>query len=109
MSAIKTHEFWDVVHGEEITAEYDNESRNMRVRKIVVPRQDPQKCQLYMVRTDNTGSIGPAESYVYHGRVDTITPKDACMEFAVRAQVGETVHQMTLTSIKGKNDACTIC
>lgn len=109
MSAIKTHEFWDVVHGEELSLEDENGPKSMRVRKIMVSRQNPSQCQLFMVRTDNSGSIQLAESCVYHGRVDNITPKEACMDFVVRAKVGEDVHALTLTSVKGKRDNCTIC
>ena len=109
MSSLKTHEFWDVVHGEELEMEDEDCVKNLRVRKIVVPRQDPQRCQLYMVRTDNTGSISAAESYVYHGRIDNIVPKEACMDFSVRTQIGDQVHKLMLTSVKGKGDTCTIC
>ena len=109
MSSLKTHEFWDVVHGEELQMEDEDGLKNRRVRKIVIPRQNPQRCQLYMVRTDNNGSIGAAESYVYNGRVDQITPKEACMDFAVRTQIGEGIHELTLTSVKGSADRCTIC
>lgn len=109
MSSLKTHEFWDVVHGEELQMEDEDCVKNLRVRKIVVPRQDPQRCQLYMVRTDNPGSISAAESYVYHGRIDNIAPKEACMDFSVRTQIGDQVHKLMLTSVKGRGETCTIC
>lgn len=107
MSAMKTHELWDVVHGGNITIENEEGERSMSVKKLLVSRQRPSLCQIF-TEGESTGSISSSTTKVYNGKIETIVPADNSTEFAIKAKVGEQIQELTLKSVKSQQSDCVI-
>jgi len=107
MSAIKTHDLWDVVHGDDVVITNEDGSKHHIVKSILVDRNKPSFCQLF-TEGENTGSLASRETKVLNAKINTITPNVACTDFAVNARVGDTLHSLHFKTVKNKNSECTI-
>ena len=107
MSAIKTHDLWDVVHGDEVVITNEDGSTHHVVKSILIDRQKPSFCQLF-TEGENTGSLSSRETKVLHAKINTITPNVACTDFAVNAKVGEELQTLNFKTVKNQNSECVI-
>ena len=107
MSAIKTHDLWDVVHGDNVVITNEDGSKHHVVKSILVNRQKPSFCQLF-TEGENTGSLSSRETNVLTAQINTITPSEVCTEFAVNAKVGEKLQALNFKTVKNKNSECII-
>ena len=62
MSAIKTHELFHVVDGDDITYENDGEEHTLQVKSVLVERQRPSVCQIFTEK-ENVGSMASDRVY----------------------------------------------
>ena len=106
MSAIKTHELWDIVHGDDINISNDQGDYTFKVKSLLVSRQRPKTCQIF-TEQENTGSVS-MDTKVYYGFIDTITPNSTCTDFAVKAKVGDQIQELSLKSVRSKSRECII-
>ncbi len=108
MSAIKTTEQFQIVHGDQI--EYSNEEGEHSVQptSLVVSRQKPSICQIFTTK-ENTGSLQSSETQVYHGKIETISPGNVTTDFVVKARVGESLQTINLKCQRSESSECCIC
>lgn len=106
MSAIKTHELWDIVHGDDIIITNESGESTMKVKSILVSRQKPSLCQIF-AEQENTGSVSN-NTTVYHGFINTITPNSCSTDFAVKAKIGDHTQELTLKSVRTQSRDCVI-
>ena len=107
MSAIKTHDLWDVVHGDEVVITNEDGSKRHVVKSILIDRQKPSFCQLF-TEGENTGSLSSRETKVLNAKINTSTPNVACTDFAVNAKVGEELQTLNFKTVKNQNSECVI-
>lgn len=109
MSAIKTHETFQIVHGDDIQCQNEEgEDKQLRVKSLVISRQKPSLCQIFTVK-ENTGSLQSSETKVYHGKIETIAPGAVTTEFVVKARVGEEFQNLNLKCQRSESSDCCIC
>lgn len=108
MSAIKTHDLFDVVHGDEVVLTFDDNTVTHSVKSIMVDRNKPSFCQLF-TEGENTGSLSSRETKVLSAKINTISPNINTTDFAVNAKVGEKLQTLNFKTVKNKNSECTIC
>jgi hypothetical protein len=108
MSAIKTHDVWDVVHGDEVVITNEDGSVVHAVKSIMVDRSRPSFCQLFVER-ENTGSLSSRHTKVLSAKINTISPNTNTTDFAVNAKVGEELQTLSFKTVKNNNSECTIC
>lgn len=108
MSAIKTHDVWDVVHGDEIVISNEDGTAHHAVKSIMVKRSTPEFCQLF-TEGENTGSLSSRETKVLNAKINTISPNTNTIDFAVNAKVGDKLQTLNLKTVKNNNSECTIC
>jgi hypothetical protein len=107
MSAIKTHEIFNVVQGDDITYENDQgEEQTLTVKSLMVERQRPSVCQIFTEK-ENVGSMA-RETKCFHASIETITPSDSHTEFAVRANIYHNFHNLQLKTVRSESSECTI-
>jgi len=106
MSAIKTHELWNIVNGDDITFENDEGEQTFKVTSMLISRQRPRTCQIF-AEQENAGSVSH-NTTVYHGFIDTITPNTTSTEFEVKAKIGDIVQDLTLKSVRSESRECII-
>jgi|MDSY01.1.fsa_nt_gb hypothetical protein len=108
MSAIKTHEQFQIVTGDNI--EYSNEDgeHSLQPTSLVVSRQTPSICQIFTTK-ENTGSLQSSETQVYHGKIETISPGTTATEFVVKVRVGESFQNVKLQCQRSESSECSIC
>lgn len=107
MSAMKTHELWDIVHGDNITVENEDGEQSMLVKKMLVSRQRPSMCQIF-TEGESTGSISSTTTKVYNGKIKTIVPTDNLTEFTINAKVGDHIQGLCLKTVKSQQSECTV-
>ena len=107
MSAIKTHELFEIVTGDDITIENEDGEQVLLVKKLLVSRQQPSICQLFTER-ENTGSLSRG-TMVYNAKIQTISPQTASTDFAVKAKVGDEFHTLNLKTVRSESSECVIC
>ena len=74
MSAIKTHELFNIVQGDDIVFENAEGTEHvLKVKSLMVERQRPSFCQIFTER-ENAGSMA-RETKCYHAKIQTIVPK----------------------------------
>jgi len=108
MSAIKTHDVWDVIHGDGVLVQTEEGERTHTVRSILVNRQQPFMCQIF-TEGENTGSLSSRETNVLNAKINTITPNSQSTDFSINAKVGETRQILQLKTVKNTSSDCTIC
>jgi len=106
MSAIKTHELWTIVHGDDITFKNEEGEQTFKVKSILVSRQRPKTCQIF-AEQENAGSVSN-NTTVYHGFINAITPNSASTDFEVKAKVGEQIQELNLQSVRSESRECII-
>lgn len=108
MSAIKTHEIFNVVQGDEITYQNDQgETQTLTVKSLMVERQRPSVCQIFTEK-ENVGSMA-RETKCFHASIETMTPCDSYTEFAVKAKVYHNFHSLQLKTVRLESSECRIC
>lgn len=107
MSAMKTHEMFNIVHGDSIQFENDKGEQTFEVKSIMVSRQQPSICQLF-TQKENTGSLA-RETQVYHAKIETISPDTTTTDFSVRAKVGDEIQTLKLKTVRSESSDCCIC
>ena len=108
MSAIKTHEQFQIVDGDSIEfANEEGEAHTMKVRSILVNRQKPSVCQLFTER-ENCSSL-QSSTKVYNGKIENIVPGNVTTEFAVKARVADEFQTLNLKCQRTETSDCSIC
>jgi hypothetical protein len=109
MSAIKTHEFFNIVGGDSIDFHNDEGQQTLQVSRMMVSRQNPTLCQLF-AHAENKGSLSSRETKVYHGQINayTKTVNSEETEFSVKAKVGDEFKTLILKTVKSNNSECCI-
>jgi len=107
MSAIKTHELFHIVTGDDITFENEDGQQILQVKTLLVSRQQPSICQLFTEK-ENTGSLSRGTT-VYTAKIQTISPQSASTDFAVKTKIGDKFHTLHLKTVRSESSECTIC
>lgn len=108
MSAIKTHEMFHVVHGDDIQMKTEEEDeKTLQVKSIMISRQQPSICQIFTER-ENKGSFKSSETKVLNGKIMTISPTSTTTDFAVKAKVGDSFQELNLKCQKSEDSECCI-
>tara|TARA_B000000441_G_C21542336_1_gene232379 strand:- start:180 stop:506 length:327 start_codon:yes stop_codon:yes gene_type:complete len=107
MSAIKTHELFHIVDGDEVQLSNDDGEQTLSVKSLVVNRQRPSVCQIF-TEAENTGSLQSRETKVYHGKIETISPGTTTTDFVVKARVGESFQNLNLKCQRSESSDCCI-
>jgi len=107
MSAIKTHEQFHIVHGDDIEFTNEEGDHSLRVRSLVVSRQKPSVCQIFTEK-ENTGSLQSRETKVYHGKIETISPGAVTTEFVVKARINDDFQTLKLKCQRTETSDCCI-
>jgi len=108
MSAIKTHETFNIVQGDDIS--FTNEEGRdtvLQVKSLSVSRQTPSVCVI-STEKENAGSMA-RETKCFHAKIETITPGTSHTEFAVKAKVNNEFHSLNLKTVRSQSSDCTIC
>lgn len=106
---MKTHELWDIVHGDPITIENEDGEQSMVVRKMLVSRQSPSMCQIF-AEGESIGSLS-SNTKVYNAKIETMVPADNVnntTEFTINAKIGDHIQGLCLKSVKSQQSECTI-
>ena len=108
MSAIRTHEFFDIVDGDMIEFENDDGPQSLRVKTIMISRQNPTVCQLF-ASAENTGSLTSRQTKVYHGQISSFTTLNSTKtDFSVKAKIGDEFKSLELRTTKSNSSGCCI-
>jgi len=110
MSAIKTHEFFNIIEGDSIEFQNEDGPQTLQVSRMMVSRQNPTACQLF-AHAENKGSMSSRETKVYHGQINafTKTVDSTETEFSVRAKIGDELKNLKLKTVKSNSSECCIC
>ena len=107
MSAIKTHDMFQIVQGDDITFSNDGGDHTLHVKSLMISRQQPNICQIFTEK-ENTGSFKSCETRVLSGKIVTISPTCTTTDFAVNVKVGESFHELNLKCQKSADSDCCI-
>jgi len=108
MSAIKRHDMYDVVHGDEVLMKNEDGEIRLKVKSLLVDRQKPTICQIF-TSSENTGSLSSPETKVWNCKINHVVPAQHSMDFNVQAIVGDASQELTLKTVKTESSECTIC
>lgn len=106
MSAIKTHEHFNIVDGDDITYENEEGEHVFQVKSLLVNRQRPSVCQVFAEK-ENAGSMSRATT-VYNAKIENIVPGTTSTEFSVKAKVNNEFHTLKLKTIRSESSECII-
>lgn len=108
MSAIKTHEVFNIVSGDDITLQNeDGDDQILKVKSIMVDRQRASVAQIF-AQQENTGSMA-RETKCYHAKIKSIVPGSISTDFLVKARVNNEFMDLNLTTVKSESSECIIC
>ena len=107
MSAIKTHEMFNVVAADDINFENEEGEHCFHIKSMLVSRQQPSVCQLFTEK-ENTGSL-VRETKVYNAKIEQICPNPTVTQFSVKAKIGNEFQQLNLKTVRSENSECCIC
>lgn len=107
MSAIKTHETFHIVHGDDIEFSNEDGDHTLKAKSLLISRQRPNICQIFTEK-ENIGSFKSCETKVLTGKIVTISPTSTSTDFSVKAKVGETFHELNLKCQKSADSECCI-
>jgi hypothetical protein len=110
MSAIKTHDHWQVLQGGTIHYEGEDEEsvQPLQVRAIRVSRNNPSTCLLLTEKTYEGGSIPRTEQNVLHACITGTVPGATTTEFNVSTRLDGQSHALNLTSVKSSRKSCVV-
>tara|TARA_B110000858_G_C17509194_1_gene339592 strand:- start:39 stop:374 length:336 start_codon:yes stop_codon:yes gene_type:complete len=110
MSAIKTHDHWEVVQGGEIKLEAVESEQNapIRVRAVRISRTNPSLCELMTERTYTGGSISRTEHFIQHGHIQSTEPSSSTTKFNVSTRLNGEKLELNLTSVKSNKQSCLV-
>ena len=108
MSAMKTHDVYNVIHGDDVLLTRDDNEQRFKVKSLLVDRQKQHVCQIF-TQTENTGSMASSESKARNCRVVSTEPDQHSVKFNVKALVGDQSQDLVLTSVKSTGSECVIC
>ena len=106
MSAIKTHETFNIVSGDDITFENDDGEHVFQVKSLLIERQRPSICQIFAEK-ENAGSMSRATT-VYNAKIENIVPGSTSTEFSVKAKVNDSFHVLKLKTVRSESSECII-
>lgn len=107
MSHIKTHDLYNVVHGDNIRMVVDDGEKTLVVKSLLVNRQHQSICQIF-AHAENMGSLASSNTKVYNCTINTIIPSVNSTDFNVKANVGNTSQTLVLKTVKSQNNECVI-
>ena len=107
MSAMKQHELWDIVHGDDIECSSDSGPQTMKCKRLLVSRQRPSHCQVF-VESENAGSISSSNTQVYPGKISSSVPNEVGSDFTVKTKIEGKVQELTFKSVRSKSSECII-
>lgn len=107
MSAIKTHETFHILHGDDIEFSNEDGDHTLKAKSLLISRQWPNRCQIF-TEEENLGSLQSCETKVLTGKIVTISPTSTSTDFSVKAKVGETFHELNLKCQKSADSECCI-
>lgn len=107
MSAIKTHETFNIVDGDDIVFENEDGEHRFKVKSLMVERQYPTKCQIF-AEQENVGSMTRGTK-CWMAKVENIKPETASTEFSVKAKVNNEYQILQLKTVRSDSSECTIC
>tara|TARA_B100000780_G_C21087423_1_gene438133 strand:- start:894 stop:1229 length:336 start_codon:yes stop_codon:yes gene_type:complete len=110
MSHIKTHDLYNVVHGDNIRMvvdDGDDGEKTLVVKSLLVNRQQQKHCQIF-AHAENMGSLASSNTKVYNCTINTIIPGVNSTDFNVKANVGNTSQTLVLKTVKSQNNECVI-
>ena len=107
MSAIKQHELWDIVHGDNIEYASDSGPQTMTCKKLLISRQRPSHCQVF-AESENTGSISSSNTQIYPGKISSSVPNEVGSEFTVKTKIAGNVQELTFKSVRSPSSECII-
>ena len=107
MSAIKTHELFNIVDGDDIVFENDDGEQRFRVKSLMVERQFPSKCQIFAEK-ENVGSMARGTK-CWTAKIETIKPESASTDFSVKAKVNNEFQTLQLKTVRSASSECAIC
>lgn len=111
MSAIKTHDHWEVINGGEITlpaTEAEENAPTMVVTAVRVSRSTPHLCNLMTKKTYCGGSISRTEHFIQQGQIVSTVPSLNTTDFNVSTRIGGEKLKLNLTSIKSDDKNCVV-
>ncbi len=108
MSAIKRHDMYDVVHGDEVLMLSADGEIRLKVKSLLIDRQRPTICQIFTA-SDSNGSIPLKETKVWNCKINHVVPAQNSMDFNVQAIVGSSSQELTLKTVKSESSECTVC
>jgi hypothetical protein len=107
MSAIKQHELWDIVHGDDIQCSTESGEQTMKCKRLLVSRQRPSQCQVF-AESENTGSISSSNTQIYPGKISSSIPNDVGSEFTVKTRIGDEIQELKFKSVRSESSECII-
>lgn len=107
MSALKTHEVFDVVQAEDLVCPLEEGHETVQIKSLLVSKTHPQRCQLF-TQKENMGSMSSSETKVYNGVIETIRPTTNNTEFDIKARVNSELMSLTLKTVPSKSSECHI-
>lgn len=108
MSAIKTHDVYSVVHGDDILIANEEGDKRFKVTSLLVDRQRPSVCQIF-AESEHKGSFPSSDTKAWNCKVVSTEPDKNSVTFNVKAIVGKESQELALTSVKSQNSECIIC
>ena len=108
MSAIKTHDVYNVIHGDDLVVAQEGEEKRFKVTSMLLQRDRPSVCQIFTA-TENTGSLASSETKAFNCKVVSTEPSQHSTKFNLKAVVGTETQEIALTSVKTQSSECTIC
>ncbi len=108
MSAIKTHDVYHVIQGDEVLVTQDEGETRFAVKSLLLDRQRPSVCQIF-TQSENKGSFSSNETKAWNCKIVTTEPSPHSVKFNVKAIVGDSAQMLQLTSVKAESSECIIC
>lgn len=107
MSAIKTHQVFNIVDGDDIVFENDDGEHRYKVKSLMVERQFPSKCQIFAEK-ENVGSLARGTK-CWMAKVETIKPETSSTEFSVKTKINNDFYTLQLKTVRVDTSECVIC
>tara|TARA_B110000046_G_C12678266_1_gene267436 strand:- start:92 stop:415 length:324 start_codon:yes stop_codon:yes gene_type:complete len=106
MSAIKTHELFNIVSGDDIMFSNEDGEQVFKVMSLSVERQRPSICQIFTEK-ESAGSMSRPTT-VYNAKIENIIPSASSTEFCLKAKVNDEFQELKLTTVRSNSSECVI-
>jgi len=107
MSAIKTHELFDIVDGDDIVfKDSEGEDQILKVKSLMVERSRPSFCQIFTEK-ENMGSMA-RETKCFNAKIQLIKPETSYTEFEIKTKVNNDFQNLKLKTVKSESSECII-